>query len=108
MPSDRHVAVREAGQPDQPLPVCRHEGTRDGNTSVAQDKMVPAGEPCQDAEPIVWQPMAMQVGDEPAVTRMRVHPVDEVHDLIIGQMVCELRADDEIEALMLIEGKSIN
>src|SRR5262249_45647972 len=104
---DRHIVVSEAGQPNQPLPVCRHECARDRDSSVTQNKMMPASKPCQNTEPVIRHPMAMQVGDEPAATRVRIHPMDKLYDLIIGQVMGELRADDEIEDLVLIESKCI-
>ena len=62
-----------------------------------QYEVVPARSPREQAEAVVWQPMAVQIADEPATPRVRLHPADERHHLVVGEMMGELRAYDEIE-----------
>ena len=72
-----------------------------------QHEMMPARRPGEQAEAVIRQPMAMQVADEPAAPRMRLHPTDERHHLVVGEMMGELRADDEVEFFARIDGEHV-
>ena len=38
---------------------------------------------------------------------VRLHPADEHHHLVVGEMMGELRADDEIERFDRVDGEHI-
>src|ERR1700733_511320 len=103
MPGDGDVTLRKAGRAHQPAPLLGHKGTRDGNSPVTQYEMMPARKPGEQAKTVIWQPVAMQVADEPATSRVRLHPADEHYHLVVGEMMRELRAHDEIEFLRRID-----
>src|SRR6478672_5055008 len=107
MPGDGNIAFREIGRAHQPAPIFRDEGARDRDAAVAQYEMMPACRPCEQAEAVIRQPMAVQVADEPAAPRVRLHPADELRHLAIGEMMGELRADDEIEFFPRIDGEHV-
>ena len=59
------------------------------------------------AEAVIRQPMAMQITNEPAKPSVHLHPADELNDLVIGEMMGELRTDNEIELFRYIDGEYI-
>lgn len=46
--------------------------------------------------------MAVQVAQEPAAPRFTLHMAQEAGELLVGHMVSDLAADDEIERLGLV------
>jgi hypothetical protein len=47
--------------------------------------------------------MPMQIVDKPSARRMSIHPAKEFHNFVIGQMMGEQRAYDEIGAVLRIK-----
>src|SRR5579859_5698283 len=93
----------QTGRRDQLAPVLADKTAGYRDAAVTQDEMVPAREPGEHAETIIRQPVPVQIADEPAAARVSLHPPDELHVLRVGQMVRELRADDEVEAFRRID-----
>src|SRR5579883_3475599 len=94
VPADGNVAVGKSSGAYQTAPIGWHEAARDGNASITQHKLMPACDPGEQSEPVVWKPVAVQITNEPAATCVRFHPANERDDLVVRQMMRELRADD--------------
>ena len=56
---------------------------------------------------IKWKGMAVQIIDKPPSCCMAIHPLKELNDFIISQMVRKNRADNEIGGAVRIYRKDI-
>ncbi len=54
-------------------------------------------QPAHQADEMERHPVALQVVDHPAASRGPLHPAQERHDHLVGHMMREQAADDEVD-----------
>src|ERR1700730_352350 len=93
MPGDAGIQPR-AGEQRAPFRGAEAAGDRD--RAVQAHDAMPARGAAEEAKAVIWQRVAMQVGDDPAASACALEPKQERHHLIVGEVVGKLRADDEV------------
>lgn len=80
----------------QPFPIVVPESAPEGNRAVMEHKRVPP-KYFRDEEKQPTTPLGpLQIIDEPTDPRCGFHPSQEIDDLIILQMMCHQRTQDDI------------
>ena len=74
---------------------------------IVANEAVPAGGQGKQTEAVIREPVTMQISDVPAAGAVLFHPVDEADNVGIGQMVGELRTDDEVVQLRRLEREDV-
>jgi hypothetical protein len=54
----------------------------------------------KDAHKAVWNLLTMKIVDEPATERVNFHPHEKSDELLLGEMMGEKRADDDIDLIV--------
>lgn len=78
------------------LPILGEEAAPYRYGSIILDEGMPVGEPCPQSKEMVRHTLAMEVVDEPSASGSALHPLKEMHDLRIGEVMREQRTDDDV------------
>src|SRR4051794_7455142 len=107
MPGDLRLIRRDGSLPKVGFPLLADEGPGDGDPAVLADEALPHHDPGEDGEAVIRNQMAVHVADEPAACGIGAQPDQEGDDLLVGQVVGELRADDEVERRRGLVGEGV-
>ena len=86
---------------NHPFPVLAPEAAADGSQAIRPDKTLPPWSAHQKVEDVVGLRSAMQVGDVPAQPRGRVHPLQQLDDLRLGEVMEDATRCHQVHALCL-------
>ncbi len=107
MPGDERLLMGDAGFAEQRFPLGAPEGPSDGDLAILAHESVPEGEAGEEGEPVIGEGVTVEVADEPAAGGVLLQPSQERDDLLVRQVVGELRRDDEVEFLRRPVGEGV-
>ena len=82
--------------PQQRAPLVGAKRAGDRGRAVGPHDRVPERRAAQHAKPQIGKAPPVQVGDEPSLHAVGLRPGQEAHHIRVGEVVGELRADDEV------------
>jgi hypothetical protein len=88
-----------------PFPTAKTPG--DGYCAIGAHDRVPTYQASQNRKAVIRQHMAMKIGDMPAIQGLCLKPGQKLDNILVTEVMRELRANDEIWWLGRVVGKYV-